>query len=258
MSDVFAKSLDAVSAMYGVPHSDFTYVFAGKPFIGKSNGTLDDGFVFPIGACITFQKMDGRTANQIKIMGSPDFVPLSGTGMPKSGMLQGLLVLSDMSQEDGVTADPGSDFLTQGKWHLLKRMYSYMLAKYPELVDYFYSSKQIGSPLGLKPVAYNSTDMWRNFSSSILYDMPIGLYLVSKSTAGQTIQASYLSGVRLQGQQVFTVSAVNNQPMFEQVQFAMVEEIPMDPGIILSQQAGDRNLSNDTTFLGLVKSYLGV
>jgi hypothetical protein len=257
-SDQFRNSVDLVSTMYGTPHSDFTFIFAGAPFfenIGEktlnSGSSLGDS-IFPIGGAVQFSLQESRNANQVKVIGNPDYIPLPGQGTPKSGIIQGLLLFSDMDDYQANT-DLGS-----GTWHLLKKMYSYMLYQYPDLVEFFYekplSGINKGKNIGIKPVSYGNSDKWRNFGASSLYDLPIGLYAISKTSSGNTLQASYLEGVRLQGRQDFTMSSVNNTPMYETVTFVASNEVMVDPEAVLNLTGN--NPSDFASFTTLIKNYL--
>lgn len=257
-SEQFKNSLDQVSAMYGTPHSDFTYIFASAPFLDNIGSKTISGegslgtYIFPLGGAVQFNLQESRAANQVKVIGNQDYIPLPGQGTPKSGIIQGLLIFSDMDDYQA-NSDLGS-----GSWHLLKKMYSYMLYNYPDLVEFFYEKTSDGinkgKKIGLKPVSYSNEDRWRNFSASSLYDLPVGLYVISKSSSGNTLQASFLEGVRLQGRQDFTMSSVNQSPVYETVTFSCSQEIPIDPQAVL-------NLTGNTpadfaSFTTLIKNYL--
>lgn len=258
--DQFNQSLDAMSAMMGIPHGSFTFIFAGPPTLKQFSAQLADGEIVtevndnvlvPIGGVVNVNIQGSRNAPSQKFLGTQQAVPLPGQGTPETGMLQSLLLFSDFTElvaNNATIATMGD----QHKWHLLKKMYAYMLLNKPRLVSFFY--KKTGNDLGLVPVAYDDSDKWRNFARSTLYDFPIGLYVISKSQMGETLEASYYEGVRVQGNQNFSMSAVNQTPVYEQVFFTYVNMEPIDPNIVLSAD-GSGSMGE---FVSLAREYLGV
>ena len=257
----FDENLNALSAQMGVPNGSFTFVFAGPPKrskLGISQGDIDEQTaigeksIIPIGGIVNFNIQGSRNAPSQKFLGTQKQVPLPGQGTPETGVIQGLLLLSDYQTTLESAGSALSSIGDTHKWHLLKKMYSYMLLNHPELVQFFYKRTQ--QNLGLVPVAFDDSDRWRNFARSTLYDLPIGLYFISKSTMGETLEASYLEGVRLQGNQNFAISAVNATPVYEQILFTFVDNIPIDPNVVLSAN----NDGSMAQYVNLVKEYLGV
>jgi hypothetical protein len=256
----FNQNLDAISAMMGIPHGSFTFIFAGPPKLSQFAAQLADGEIVtevndnvlvPIGGVITVNIQGNRSATSQKFLGTQMSVPLPAQGTPETGMLQGLLLFSNYNEQVG----NNTSLQALGdihRWHLLKKMYANMILNTPKLVSFFYKKGQ--GDIGLVPVAYDDSDKWRNFARSTLYDFPIGLYVISKSQMGETLEASYYEGVRVQGSQSFMISAVNQTPVYEQVMFTYVNMEPVDPNIILSTE-GSGSMGE---FVSLAREYLGV
>jgi len=247
----FDQNLDHISAMLGIPNDSFTFIFAGPPKLSLFNKNLDDGVtgneLIPIGGVININIQGGRTAPSQKFLGTQSYTPLEGKGQPETGMLQGLLLFSNYEVAADHPLNTGDLAGTKHKRHLLKKMYSYMTANHGELVKKFYSKSATTS--GLVPVAYDDSDRWRNFARSTLFNFPIGLYVISKSSMGETLEASFYEGVRVQGQQQFQMSAVTQAPVYEQVVFSFAKMEPIDPSAVLAQNAGD-------DFVELAEAYL--
>ena len=251
----FSENLDALSAMLGIPHSDFTFLFATAPKYKTVSDAILSGndasnVMVPIGGAMNMTLREGRQSTSVKFLGSSDSLPLPGTGSAQMGMIQSLLIFADEPANSGyqITTDSNSE---EHKWHLLKRMYGYMLAKHSDLIKYFYADGNTNG-LGLTPVAFNDSDQWRNFSKSTLYDFPIGIYAVTRSSGGNTLMASFLEGVRLQGEQNLTVTSVNNTPIYETITFTYVNNIPVNPTAVINNAGTD----GSGQFISLVKEYL--
>jgi hypothetical protein len=100
----FNQSLDAVSAMMGIPHGSFTFIFAGPPTLAQFSAALADGEIetevndnvlVPIGGVVNVNIQGSRNAASQKFLGTQQSVPLPAQGTPETGMLQGLLLFSN-------------------------------------------------------------------------------------------------------------------------------------------------------------------
>lgn len=235
-------------------------IFAGPPtFTQVSDPDYAEGSLFPVGLASSVIYQDSRAPQVSEVIGQQNPITGSRSTGSNTGAISSFSVFREESDAALKVKVGNTD---QCKTHLTKELYSHMRKYYASLVKKFYAGATSGrSSNFFKPIAFDDSDAWRNFSSPF-YDMSFGLYVIEKSVLSVTLQANYFENCYLIGNMINGIRADQGSLSFDQVGFVYSEKIPVSPATaeeFLGDVGGSAQSANDIAeFLSEYRKYMGL